>query len=193
MKYPDKTLILISGKKRAGKDTASAILKGLLVNSEVTSFAKPLKEILAVTLGVSIEELEDLKNDETNIEIWDKNLKDFRVITNFRRSIQALGTEGIRRWFGEGIWAETLIKQPLRVNTEYLIVSDWRYVKELEVLKHDFGQVITIRIENRLNTDNDSHSSERDLEGFTFDYTIDNTSKDDSLSIELLRVSKELQ
>lgn len=147
---------MISGLKRSGKDYVALKIKELINKGSIISFAEPLKDIMAITLGYSKDELEDLKNN-SNLE--------------YRGYLQRFGTEAMKKHFGDDVWANLLLSKIK--DDEVTIVSDWRFKSEYNVLaKHH--DVITVRVHND-NLTPDSHISERDLIGFKFDHVLDNT------------------
>jgi len=155
-------VVLISGLKRSGKDYVSDMLKITKL-----SFAKPLKMILAETLSLKMSELENFKNQELDIKVG--NL----ICTDFRTALQKFGTEVMQSWFGKDVWVDLLIDN--LPDVECVVVSDWRFKREYEVLSEKFD-VFTVRVED-YNLTPDEHKSEQDLLDFKFDYKIDNSNK----------------
>jgi len=148
-------VIQISGKKRHGKDTVAAILKDKLSGAQVLSFAEPMKQIMATTLGISVEELDQRKNSDN----------EYRVM------LQRLGSDAIKPLFGESVWADLMKAKLSNMPDEQLvIISDWRF--NCEVLDDSFK----LRIHRpSVPVDWDNHASEVELdtyEGFT--YTLEN-------------------
>lgn len=92
----NKTLILINGLPRAGKDTtADFIVEDF--HAEKMSFATPLKNIIANSFGITLEDLEIYKNntEEYGIEIKVfPNNQPPQVIkyTDFREILKLFGT-----------------------------------------------------------------------------------------------------
>jgi hypothetical protein len=68
-----KTIILIAGKKRSGKNYTAEMLQSMLlkknISCETFSFAEPLKDIVAKTFLISQSELEDYKNNPNRYKI----------------------------------------------------------------------------------------------------------------------------
>jgi hypothetical protein len=169
-------VILISGLKRSGKDFSASLLREKLESigkpAAITAFADPLKEIAAKTLGMSIHEFNEHKNnyDQLTVDGMD-----------YRTFIQRLGTEAIRGVFGDKVWANSMvnrIKDLEQQGYEYVIIPDFRFYVEFQVLSTFFNtnDLKILRIEDKNQTP-DEHSSESELEGFMFDYVIDNTQK----------------
>jgi len=171
-------IILINGKKRAGKDFFAEKLQEELYKSQKTSavmsFAKPIKQIIAATFGITEKELEDYKNDTENygIEInsYPNNQPQVTIeYTNFRKILQNFGTEGMKPIFGDAIWARLLKEKAMESSVDYIIVPDFRFLIE------DIGDVTVKIINEDFDNSSDTHASENELNDFKFDYTIDNT------------------
>lgn len=166
-----KTIILINGKKRSGKDYLSKLLIKYIPNNlscEIFSFAKIIKEIISKTFEITIDQLDDFKNKESHIFI------DNKEITNMRKILQIFGSDVMKPLFGEDIWVKLINDKIQNSNSNFIIISDWRYYNEYLYLQKNNYNIITVNIknENLLNTDN--HSSEKPLY-HNFDHIIDNT------------------
>lgn len=69
-----RNVLLISGKKGAGKDTfASMFMCGFSGKSATVHFAAPMKELLASLLSIPVVRLEELKRDESEQLEWKDN------------------------------------------------------------------------------------------------------------------------
>ena len=159
-----RKIILINGKKRAGKDYIANILKEKLGNCEIMHYADSMKQIIADTFEISLEELENFKNE--NVEIIFNNRK-----TTFRRVLQCFATEAIKPVFGNNIWKRIVLNKMENSNAEYIIIPDFRFPEEY------IEDSLTVKV---LGGDtNDTHISESALNNFKFDYIIDNTKKGD--------------
>ena len=62
-----KKLILINGLKRSGKDYTAELIEEIIGDIGIVSFAEPMKKIISETFNISLEQLEDYKNDELGI------------------------------------------------------------------------------------------------------------------------------
>ena len=189
-------IILVSGLKQSGKNYSSRILKNLfLENGEVVfekSFAYFMKYMLSTTMGVSMEIFERLKEDE--ISIFDDDVRE--INTDAREMLQRFGTDVMYPMFGKTIWADLAVKDLNEtVQSGIVIYTDFRHIHEYEAIIAEFGSCITIRVEDgRVPSPND-HDSERNLTdaGFVFDYTIDNSAKDDSITTKVMEIYKEIK
>jgi hypothetical protein len=177
-----KTLILISGFKRSGKDTSADYIVSKLPKAVKRSFAGPLKQIIADTLGITIEQLEDLKNTGATFKYGEDEM-------SFRLLLQRFGTEAMKGVFGDKIWAHLLIDSVK--DGEITVVSDWRFVEEYSALKDEFNKVYTIRIHSG-DIIEDTHSSEIGLLLFPTTYSIENSKKDETLFTQIDKIIKDI-
>lgn len=156
-------IILISGKKRSGKDYFAKTLKGVIEKKgktcEIYHFADTLKEILAVTLNINIDELEQFKND--NESIYFNNMKQI----DFRTLLQRFGTDAMQSTFGKRVWSDITYKN--LKNSDYILIPDFRFIHEYK------ENHITIRMTRSCDV-YDNHLSETSLDDFKFDYYVNN-------------------
>lgn len=179
-------IILVSGKKNSGKDFVAAMLKNAIYDSEVISFAEPMKDILCTTLNVTRDDFDRFKNHKTQVCIVDDEVDNYFYTTDVRRLIQNFGSEAMKKWFGVDVWAKMLSGRVKK--GKVTIVSDWRFLVEYDELikEHD---VVTVRIDS-YNTlaDGDSHDSEVELDKFNFDIRINNSDKQRAPNLSKLMV-----
>lgn len=154
-----KKYILIGHKKRHGKDTFAEMLQRHLPNSKVLSFAYPMKDIMADTAGITIAELEEIKNND----------KEARI------QLQKFGSNKMKDYFGQDVWRNLLMKRAEECDEEYIIVSDFRF--PVEVIEG----ATTVKIYRPQIESEDSHESETALDDFDFDVVIKNDSTLDEL------------
>ena len=187
-------LIGISGKIGAGKDTVGVIIRQLAITNngadwDIRKFAGKLKIVASLLTGISIEKFEDQEFKKTILgPEWGKETKSnplnaiepFKDITfvemmSVRDLLQKLGTEAMRNGLHQNVWVNALFadfKEDM-----HWIITDMRFPNEYKAIKDKGG--ITIRV-NRPGhgtsmTDLASaHPSETALDGFEFDYTINN-------------------
>jgi hypothetical protein len=199
-------LIGISGKIGAGKDTVGVIIRQLAITNngadwDIRKFAGKLKIVASLLTGISIEKFEDQEFKKTILgPEWGKEtrsnplnaIEPFKDITfvemmSVRDLLQKLGTEAMRNGLHQNTWVNALFadfKEDM-----HWIITDMRFPNEYKAIKDKGG--ITIRV-NRPGhgtsmTDLASaHPSETALDGFEFDYTINNDGDLDKL-ISLVR------
>ena len=165
-------IIGITGRKFNGKDT----LGNYLVNNYnymKLSYAEPIKEISRILFGFNDEQLYGgLK------EIIDENWN-----TSPRTIMQFLGTEIFRKQMnqvipdiGENFWIKCLEVKMLNILKENpsqkFVICDVRFPNELEAIKKLGG--IVIRVKRDLNTNNDTHESEKYIENLDVNYEFSN-------------------
>lgn len=140
-------IIGIAGQKRAGKDSVAAALsygaerehgEGFVAWRE--SFAKPIRSFVASLLGVSLVELEDLK--ESPVEIFDGKTP--------RQMMQTLGTEWGRKMVHENIWllaAKIRIQQAVDNGAapDLVLFTDVRFDNEAQMIRDMSGVVLYIK------------------------------------------------
>jgi hypothetical protein len=171
--------ILINGLKRSGKDFLATNLQNVY-GGQIVHFADPLKQIVATTLSLKIEELDKLKNEECDIKAG--NL----VISDFRTLLQKFGTEAMKPLFGDDVWVNLLMQQLATIDDDVVIIPDWRFQREYEVISEVYD-VVTVRVVDD-NLIADTHISERDLDGFDFDIVINNTHKSGQIDLKPFEV-----
>ena len=149
-------LILVSGKKRSGKDYSTSLLAGSLrsrgYSVEVKSFAEPMKHILSVIFGVSLGTIETAKNEPHNFPI---------VMTQSNTEANAVR-------FGDDVWVRLMDQYVQSSSADFIIVPDFRFLIE------HIPSATTIRIKCNLTESADQHVSEIELDDFAFDYVLNN-------------------
>lgn len=146
------TVILISGKARAGKTTVAKIIQQKY-GGEIIPFAKHLKA-QAVGLGWSGE-----KDDKG------------------RTLLQKLG-DIVKEYHGLPYYSEVVLESA----NEVTIIDDWRYPYEKDVFGKDVITIrVERKHENGLSLEQKLHESETSLDNYEFDYVIDNNGTLDEL------------
>lgn len=167
-------IILISGYKRAGKDTIAAMLEAALTklgkSAQRIAFAEPLKHIGSTALNVSLEQLDTFKNDPDRYKLQIVDTQSGNLVhgTNCRSYLQLLGTEAVKSVFGDSVWADIFYERAKASVADYIIATDFRFNVEW---RYDTR---TIRVISDNYDLADLHVSERELDNFKFDYTINN-------------------
>lgn len=162
-------LIFIAGAKRSGKDTFGALLKDAFElqgkSVELISFAGPMKQILSITLGVGLNELDAAKNNPD---------------LPHRGYLQRLGTEAMKPIFGDDVWTTIANKAITESSADYVIITDFRFPEEY------YGCIQvphTIRVERQSVTPAAGfiHISEYALKDFAFNTIVNNNNTLDAL------------
>lgn len=178
-------IILINGKKRAGKDYVGERLHDILSESfrcTRGAFAGPIKEIICDTFNIAPEVLDELKNSSEFLNTRINGKKE--VLTDFRKLIQNFGTEAMKKQFGDDVWVNLLVSKLYKHNIN--IVTDFRFMREYDVCC-ECDVVFTINVYNDDLCNDDMHPSETELNEFVFDAYLNNTGhRDFSEELELI-------
>ena len=184
---------MINGKKRSGKNFVGNLLNKYLSEQgykvKEVSFAEALKEDVAKILGITLEQLEQMKEDDVYLE----SDKDCNTVSTIRQILQNYGM--MRREENNDIWVEKALPKIFDNDSEVIIITDFRFENEYTYLYNIYSRDIhfspnpckinTIKIENCNLEDNDQHISENDLNDFDFDMIVNNdiifNSEDESL------------
>ena len=207
-----KQVIAINGLKRSGKDYSANILKQQLeakgLSVELMAFAEPIKQIVSTMFNISLEQLDNYKNNpnENFIRIFGKQSKkssrvSLQKITDFRDIIQRFGNGAMKQVFGKNVWADLLAYNISKSHSDVVIVTDMRFPEEAQSLEdatlnenstHFNGRgIIYVSIIGPEPGVKDSHPSEQKLD-IKFDYVINNVVQNKGLNEQLELISEEL-
>ena len=168
----DKVIIQIGGFKRSGKDTISKMIanhyqsKGKLV--DIFHYADPLKQIAASIFDISLEQLDEFKNNKTELYRFNTYEEPCKV-TDFREILMKIGNEAIKPVFGSDVWQKIMLEKIEKSEADIIIIPDFRFAVE------HIPNAVTIRINNSDIINDTDHPSETELIDFDFDMSIDNT------------------
>ena len=168
----DKVIIQIGGFKRSGKDTISKMIanhyqsKGKLV--DIFHYADPLKQIAASIFDISSEQLDEFKNNKTELYRFNTYEEPCKV-TDFREILMKIGNEAIKPVFGNDVWKKIMNEKIEKSEADIIIIPDFRFTIE------HIPNAVTIRIINDDIINDTDHPSETELIDFDFDMSIDNT------------------
>jgi hypothetical protein len=181
--------IVLAGKKQSGKTTSANYLKEQLLewrsdlNIHITSFASPIKEFCTDVIGLTKEQVygaDSDKNSKTHIrwhdmpnEILDANgiVKLYNMTA--REVMQVFGTDVMRNFFGNDIWAKAPFNKDWNF-VDYVIIDDCRFPNEADAALENDGILIKLT-RNALIGDN--HASELALDDYDetkYTHIIDN-------------------
>lgn len=191
-----KTLILISGKMRSGKNQFADYLNTILLSKAKTVrsdlFAGDLKKCAAEDFSYMMkqvnEQITKIKDELSYSKIDSNSLKNVIPLLNdlmvarqenwyedktmmSRLLLQTYGTQIFRDRVNENHWVDQVLKRLINCDEEYTLVTDARFENEIEHVKcvcssHDI-KVITIRIERYMRTNNlYEHESEKGLDNY---------------------------
>jgi len=156
--------ICVSGKAGSGKDTFARMLRHRLENAK--------ESVVTTHFGDAVKMI------AKNIYDWDgKKDEDGRALLQF------IGTDLVRKQEPD-FWAEFVARSIKLLsddgNWDYVLIPDWRFPNEAEVLERFGIDVVTVRVvstKNRRFMTNAQldHESENALDGYNaFDYIVIN-------------------
>lgn len=173
-------VIAISGKMRHGKDWVASTMKTILEQRgktvEVMAHADTMKFLLATTLGITEEQLDEYKNNTKmfKVVIIDNHDGTSEHTTDCRELLQRFGNDAMKTVFGEDIWAKTLATRIAKSRADVILIPGLRFHIEIDNLPID---TTLIRVFNNSIVSEETHSSEIALDNYQFDFYLDNTDK----------------
>lgn len=166
-------IIIISGKASSGKSLSANIIKENTNNTILLAYADYLKMYAK------------------NISGWDGSED-----TKPRELLQQLGVELIKNNINENMLINRIIED-IKVYSyfyDYIVITDARFPNEIESIKKEFDNVISVRINRNIyNLDKkyQNHSTETGMDEYNnYDYVIDNNSDLKALEIKVMEVVK---
>lgn len=168
---------LISGYAGSGKTTAGTILAKSLPNSQITAFAKRVKDDVAKQYNLDRELLETQEGKASKIH--QKTVRDILIEYSAQHKLDTNNP---------GIWAD-YVKDEMYENPEIKnwIIHDWRYIAEYQtMLTIPNTHIITVRIINDSIVASNS-PSEHELDNVITDEIIYNNDSYDTLEIAIIR------
>lgn len=178
-------IILICGQKFSGKSTVAQMLSKI-TGYKVMSFAEKLKDILCLLSGCTREQLEDYDFKEK--QLVPEHLRAYCGDTDkptYRAFLDNFGT-GIMRQYNNYIWIDCT----LNTAPENVIISDCRFINEVEKVRKKGGVVIKV-VRDNAPTDL-SLASEREIPLIQADYTIENNGSKEDLFKKVCEVTKNI-
>lgn len=204
-------LILISGKKRSGKDTFAGFVKEALAELAPglsifhTFFAKALKDgsaedfsrIEDYLCGIS-EKLSNLSSSLPEdmgafayalTDIATKLKLDFKEYENNKNELQRLfwqiyGTEIFRKRNSENYWTFRALTDCIAAEADITMITDARFINEITDANmfYSTSDIEVVRIQRDLADQiSDSHSSETALDDYKFEVVVSNNGTLDEL------------
>ncbi len=147
-------IYVIGGKSGSGKDTVASMIKDKVSSTVILSYASYLKMYAKQILG------------------WDGN------DPKPREFLQQLGVELIKNQIDNKMLINRIIED-IKVYSYFydvIVISDARFIDEIESIKNNFDNVTVIHMSERNNalTDNEKkHATEIGLDGYhNYDYEI---------------------
>lgn len=168
-------IVGLTGKKRAGKDSAAAALRS--IGFSVDSFAAPIRHFVAEILGIGPDELERAKEEPLGF---------LEGAVTPRRLMQTIGTDWGRWTIDPDLWVKLLVRRIERRQAPHIVITDCRFDNEAVAIKELGGIVIEIR--RPLLCSTDTHVSENGISTSLIDHTIDNSGTLDDLRASILNL-----
>ena len=159
-------LIGLAGPKRSGKTLAAEYLAEVY-GFHHDSFAAPLRRFACDVLGLTLAELEAIK--ESPVE-WLDDSSDGRPPVTPRRFLQLVGTEFGRNLIHPHLWVRSCLR---RVEGHAnVVISDCRFGNEARAIRERGGIVVRLNGRGVLA---DKHISEVPLNASLVDFEVDNS------------------
>ena len=162
-------VILLSGKARSGKDAAAEV-------------------ILWKYGGIPLAFADDIKTIAYDHFGWHGEKDELG-----RKLLQDIGTTG--RNYNEDIWVNRVIRllqwwASGTADHQLAVVTDTRYPNEIRRIKHEFSDVVTIRI-TRDSVEKLKHPSETALDQWTdWDYLVENNGTREGFQRKILEIAE---
>lgn len=175
-------LIGINGKLGSGKNTFAHRMTFYtgqygLPDVEEKAFADPLKNSACAVLGITREQMEQLKREDDILLEWTTEEYSEPLMLaepiNMRTLLQRYGTEAHRDIFGDDFWVKATLPDSLVDDGRLIVVTDCRFDNEAERIRAMGGLIFEIRGPGH-NPDAWDHPSEKPLSEAA-DIVIDNS------------------
>lgn len=169
-------LIGVNGFKGSGKDTIGDYLVSQH-DFKRDAFADRLKLAVGVLLGMTLEEIEQAKNNSnTKVTV---SLGHVSIEIPFRLFLKRFGTEAGRNIYGYDHWLNLVLPDPKSDNylpgifnyNRRMVITDARFVNEAKRIKDLNGYIINV---SRPGYEGDEHISEHPLDLELIDFFVRN-------------------
>lgn len=176
-------LIGLTGRAGAGKDTVGSLLQryGFLT----AAFADPLKKMVATLAGEPLSNFydRDLK------EAWSHALGMPR-----RRALQLMGTELVRKHFGDDIWHRGPLLRWERCGKPATVFTDVRFDDEAKAIIAAGGVIVEIvrDVGEALEGAAANHASEAGISKGLISRTIINNGTIEALELEVMELVRQM-
>lgn len=178
LREEESKIIILSGKARSGKDTSLEILK--------KKYEQNGLKVISLFYASYIKEY------AKKISNWDGSDE-----TKPRTLLQVLGTDIIRNTIDDKFFINRIIED-IKVYSKFfdvIIIGDARFVEEIEDIKNNFCNVISVNIrrENKdlLTKKEQLHITETALDNYeNYDYVIENNGTIEELERKLEEMIK---
>jgi hypothetical protein len=193
-------IIGFTGVKGSGKDTCGQFLVETYEFTRV-AFADRLKEAVAILFDISVENVDDYKDDaggtlprvQVILDIASKVTlhPSIEYVYSWREFLQRFGTEMGRNTFGKNFWIDQwenyLYQNSIR--DDNIVVTDVRFQNEVERIQTMGGTIVEV---TRPGYEPDGHESEHPLPRMLIDSQIENNGTIDDLKVDVFELYKGL-
>lgn len=185
-------IIGLHGQQRVGKDTIFELINSEYPNAVRLAFADKIKQSLAALFGVSVREIDILKEEGAMFKVESKN---YEHSYTWRSFAQRYGTEAHREIFGEDFWVDKVLPRPTKRGmksheNKLWVVTDVRFSNEALRIKELGGKIINVKRPDINKKDN--HVSENSLNTFFIDYELINDSSLEDLKERVIKIVKDI-
>lgn len=168
-------IVAVVGKKRSGKDSVGDYLveKHGMVRSR--KLAWPIKQIGKMLFGWTEEMVEGIGYDrEQHIDELGMSVRQFlqECGSIFKFDLARILPE-YGKQVGTRVWAKALVNWIYQQPSGTYVITDVRFVEEVEELKNNFNRVFVLRLDSDRSTE-DTHISETSVDLIKWDYFIVN-------------------
>lgn len=185
-----KTVYMMNGLMRSGKDFTTNLLRQHLEDKgksvEIIAFAEPMKQIVSTMFGITLDQLEEYKNNLERYHLVPIDMKDGNhgEHTNFRSILQLFGSEAMKTIFGTNVWSELAYNKVETSKADVIIISDFRFTEEYNyfVLNNALSKydIQTVHIIGESDKSANTHDSEV-IPNIKFSHILDNSKRDDTV------------
>ena len=177
-------IFLIAGRARHGKDTISMFIREYYLRKE------KMPEVLQFSYYI--------KDYVKRLTSWDGTEE---TKEKYREDMQTIGTEIIRKQINPKFFIHRMIEdiQVFSYYCDVLTISDVRFPAEIEDIKKEFPNVISIFVnrphfESPLSTKKQKHETETALDNYhQYDYYLDNDGTIEELKEKVITLLKEVE
>ena len=175
-----KTVILIAGHKRSGKDfVADYIVSRSAGSVKKYSFTYPLKRLVCSIFDITMDELDEYKNRPNTYNLTMEN--DILYDIDFRQILQRTG-EHLKTFTYPEIHADKMLESIDKSDHNIFVIPDHRYETEERIMRKHFNVINVLVVGGE---SNDTHSSEQIPKFGSQPFVIDNTEKSSAVFDEL--------
>jgi hypothetical protein len=157
-------IIGLAGKAGSGKDLFAELIKKRLTSVENLAFAKPIKDAAKILFNFTDDQLYNYIKKEEIDPIWDKSP---------RQIFQLLGGM-LRKDVHENFFIMNIKQKIESSNANVIVITDVRFINELEFIRSIGGKIIKILRPNAITTEHCDDISEQGISNELADVIIIN-------------------